>query len=96
MPSRVTPFLLALLSLATSTVLVASFAAIGMDEPVYAPQPESTSASELPSEQDGVKEPTDSNEPARPSSAPPETRSQEAEHLPRSKDIEPLGEPMLA
>lgn len=96
MPSRVTPFLLALLSLAASTVFVTSFAAMGMDEPVHAPRPQSTSAPELPSEDGAAREPANSNEASRPSSAPPETRSQETERLPRSEDIEPLGEPMLA
>ena len=96
MPNRVTPFLLALLSLAASTVFVTSFAAMGMDEPVHAPLPESTSAPELPSEEGAAKDPAGSNGPSRPSSAPSETRSQETERLPRPEDIEPLGEPMLA
>jgi hypothetical protein len=91
MSSRFTPLLLALLSLTTSIVFVTSLATMEMDEAAYAPLPESSSASE----QGPTKESTDSSGTPRPST-PSETRSQESERLPRSEDIEPLGEPMLA
>ncbi len=96
MPNRVTLSVLALSSLAMSTVFVASFAAIEMDEPVYAPLQEATSVSEAPSEQGGSEERSESNGNSRPPSAPSETSSQGTERVPRSEDIEPLGEPMLA
>lgn len=96
MTSRVTLSLLTLISLAISTVLVASFAAIDMDEPVYAPVEEATSASETQSQQGVSKERSESNGNTQPTSTPPGTSSQGPERAPRSEDIEPLGEPMLA
>lgn len=95
MQSRVALFLLASLSLAMSTLFVTSFAAIEMDEPVYAPLQDAASASEVPAEQDASKERRDSKRPSRPSSAPAEIRW-ETDSAPEPEEIEPLSEPMLA
>lgn len=96
MPSRATLFLLTLISLAMSTVLVASFAAVELDEPTYAPLEEATSVSDTQSEHGAAKERSETDGSTQPASTPSGTSSQETERAPHSEDVEPLGEPMLA
>ena len=94
MATRATLFVLALLSLAMSTVLVTSFAAIGMDEPAYTPMQEATSASDTEPAHEASKERTESNGKAQPT--PSGNRPKEADRAPRIDEVEPLGKPMLA
>lgn len=96
MSSRIVLSVVCLVSLATSVLLVASFAAIATDEPVHVPTEAASSSSETPSEHGSSKERSDGSGNASPTSTPSDTGSQKKESAPRSKDIEPIGRPMLA